>query len=140
MIIKIITGQRKSDLINYYNNNFKSYKGDILIFPETKTYHSYDLADYIMEIVHENINKNKDLIIITYSEIVLDAARLQMARHSFKGGQCISVMDDNSVIEVDINENGELNEWPSGVFDNKLMILKELFQIKKERREKDNEV
>ena len=137
MIIKIITGQRKSDLIDYYNNNFKSYKGDILIFPETKTYHAYDLADYIMEIVHENINKNKDLIIITYSEIVLDAARLQMARHSFKGGQCISVMDDNSVIEVDINENGEMNEWPSGVFDIKLIILRELFEIGKERRKKD---
>ena len=140
MIIRIITGQRKADLISYYNNNFKSYKGDILLYPETKTWHSYDLTDNIMENVHEHINKNKDLIIITYSEIVLDAARLQMAKHSFKNGQCINVMDNNSVIKSDIDENGELSEWPTGVFDIKLVILKELFQIKKERREKSNEV
>ena len=129
MRIRVITGQRGTDILEVS----KSFKGDTIEFPETEICHSYDLCEHIMEIVHEYYDKDKDLIIVTYSEIVLDAVRLWVARNKFEDAECVNVLSDGNLINVPIDENGEMKEWIDGVFDIKRIILRELFKIKKER-------
>lgn len=89
-----------------------------------------------MEIVHEYYDKDKDLIIVTYSEIVLDAVRLWVARNKFEDAECVNVLSDGNIINVPIDENGDMKEWIDGVFDIKRIILRELLKIRKERNGK----
>ena len=132
MRIRVITGQQGIDILE----SAKEFKGDIIKFPETEICHSYDLCEHIMEIVKNHDDINKDLTIVTYSEIVLDAVRLWVARNKFEDAECVNVLSDGNIINVPIDENGDMKEWIGGVFDIKRIILRELFKIRKERNGK----
>lgn len=129
MRIIIVTGQRGIDILEAS----KSFKGDTIEFPETEICHSYDLCEHIMEIVQGHVDIDKNLIIVTYSEVVLDAVRLWVARNKFEDAECVNVLSDGNLINVPIDENGKMKEWIDGVFDIKRIILRELFKIRKER-------
>lgn len=107
MNIKIITGQQGSDLLHYANK----YDGTKVEFPEVNICHSYDLCENVMEITQEYYDRDIDLIIVTYSEIVLDSIRLWVARNKFSNAECINVLSDGNYINVPINENGEMDRW-----------------------------
>lgn len=130
MKIKIVTGQRGTNI----EKKSCEFQGETIIFPESKNCHSYDLCDYVMETIQESCNADRDLIIVTYSEVVLDATRLWIARNRFNGAECINVLTNGSYINVPINENGEMENWVGGVFDIKSIILKELFEIRQSRK------
>lgn len=132
MRIRVITGQRGIDILEAS----KSFKGDIIEFPETEICHSYDLCEHIMKIVQDHVDIDKGLIIVTYSEVVLDAVRLWVARNKFEDAECVNLLSDGNLINVPIDENGEMKEWIDGIFDIKRIILRELFTIRKERNEK----
>ena len=75
---------------------------------------------------------NKDLVIVTYSEIVLDSARLWRARTGHCDIlKCINCMDNGEIRTSGFNEYGEMESWEEGVFDIKRVILKELLEIKR---------
>lgn len=130
MNIKVITGQQGSDI----ENSVYKFKGSIILFPETQQCHSYDLCEDVMRTVQKSFDSDRDLIIATYSEIVLDAVCLWVARNSFENAECINVLSDGSIVNVPINKNGELDRWIDGVFDIKMLILRELFEIRRSRR------
>lgn len=132
MKIRVITGQQGIDILE----SAKEFKGDIIKFPETEICHSYDLCEHIMQIVQDYFDIDKCLIIVTYSEVVLDAVRLWVARNKFEDAECVNVLSDGNIINVPIDENGDMEEWIGGVFDVKRIILRELFKIRKERNEK----
>lgn len=130
MNIKIITGQRGIDI----EKSSCKFQGTTITFPETRNCHSYDLCEYIMETVQEFYEEDRNLIIITYSEVVLDAVRLWTARNKFNGTECVNVLSDGNIVNVSIDENGEMKEWIDGVFDIKRIILRELFEIRLSRK------
>lgn len=129
MKIKVITGQQGVDVLK----SSKSFEGNLIEFPETEICHSYDLCEHVMKSVQKYVNMDKDLIIVTYSEIVLDSVRLWVARNNFEYAECVNILSDGDCINVPIGTNGEIEEWISGTFDIKSIILKELFKIRKER-------
>lgn len=130
MKIKVITGQQG---INIEKVPTK-FQGTSLLFPETINYHSYNLCKDVMETVQEFYDENRDLAIVTYSEVVLDAVRLWVARNKFSGAECVNILTDGNFINVPINENGEMETWVDGVFDIKTKILRELHEIRKSRK------
>ena len=103
MRIRVITGQQGINILE----SAKEYKGDIIKFPETEICHSYDLCEHIMQIVQDYFDIDKCLIIVTYSEVVLDAVRLWVARNKFEDAECINVLSDGNIINVPIDENGD---------------------------------
>lgn len=129
MKIRVITGQQGVNIFEVYNE----FAGNIIKFPETKTCHSYDLCEHVMRIVQDHFESDSDVDIVTYSEVVLDAVRLWVARNKFEGAECINVLLDGNCINVSIDKYGEMETWVNGVFDIKQVILKELFEIRKER-------
>lgn len=127
MKINIVVGQKGIDIANLTND----LNGEIIKFPETKILHSYDLCEYVMNMIQNYYEKNKNINIVTYSEIVLDSIRLWVARNNFKNAKCTNILSTGEMIEVPINEYGEMEEWITGVFDIKQVILRELFEIRK---------
>ena len=75
------------------------------------------------------------IIVETHSEHIIDGARIQAAL--MKQTDDIQIYffskekDGIHVDEIDVDENGELSEWPNGFFDQKGQDLRELFQIRR---------
>ena len=75
------------------------------------------------------------VIIETHSEHIVDGCRIQSAREK----QCENIQilffekSDNcsSCRNIKVHENGELDEWPKGFFDQKRQDLRELMEIKR---------
>ena len=130
MKIKVITGQRGIDI----EKSACKFQGTTITFPETQNCHPYDLCEDIMRTLQEFYEENRDLIIFTYSEVVLDSVRLWVARNSFEYTECINVLSDGNIVNVSIDKNGEMEKWIDGVFDIKRIILKELFEIRQSRK------
>ena len=76
------------------------------------------------------------VIVETHSEHIIDGARIQAAL--MKQTDDIRVYffskekEGISVEKIDVDENGELSEWPKGFFDQKSQDLRDLFQIRRE--------
>ena len=75
------------------------------------------------------------VIVETHSEHVIDGLRIQMYR--MKQGEKVVINylsnDDGKVkiTKLHIEEDGELNDWPDGFFDQKRLDLRELFNLRR---------
>ena len=141
MEIKIISGQRGICLEEYIPK-----KENVIRYPEIQygAIHAYDLVDKILPLCQDFYNRDEDLIIITYSETVLDAVRLWVARTGFENASCDQVVIKEQftkehtckmTVEVKnskINTDGQMESWEVGVFDVKTVILGELFKYRKD--------
>lgn len=126
MEIVIITGQRNGNL-----SVIGDYK-HIRYFPEQITLHPYKLSEKILKLCDIYFKANEDLVIVTYSEIVLDSVRLWGTRTGHCDIlKCINCMDNGEIRTSGFNEYGEMESWEEGVFDIKRAILKELLEIKR---------
>lgn len=75
------------------------------------------------------------IILETHSEHIVDGCRIQTAKEK----QCENMRilffekrDNNSVCRsIDIQDDGELEEWPAGFFDQKRADLRELLEMKR---------
>lgn len=75
------------------------------------------------------------MILETHSEHIVDGCRIQMAREK----QCENMkilffekQDNNSICKnINIQNNGELEEWPEGFFDQKRIDLRELLEMRR---------
>ena len=75
------------------------------------------------------------VILETHSEHIVDGCRIQAAKEK----QCENVKilffekkDNNSVCKnINIQDNGELDEWPEGFFDQKRADLRELLEMRR---------
>lgn len=140
MEIKIISGQRGICLEKYTPSI-----GNVILYPEIQygAMHSYDLVDKILPLCQEFYDKNEDLVIVTYSETVLDAVRLWVARTGFDGASCDQVVIEEQftkehtnymtteVKNSKINIDGQMDSWEVGVFDVKTVILGEMFTYRR---------
>lgn len=130
MEIKIVTGQRNGDLTQIT----KKYS-NIEYYPEAKEIHPYNLVDNILELCEKHYNDNEDLLIVTYSEIVLDSIRLWGARTKRCDIiECVNVLDNGEIDIAKFNKFGEMDFWEDGVFDIKTIILKELLEIRRHKK------
>lgn len=129
MEIKVISGQRNANI----EKALKKLNIDNCIeYPEVEIIHNYDLSEKIMKLCDEYHTQNKDLKIITYSEIVVNSIRLWTIRtNNIDLFKMISVMDSGEIKETKMDESGELLEWENGVFDVQLVILNEILKAKK---------
>ena len=128
MEIIIVTGQQNGNL--YLAGNYEHVK----YFPEQSTLHPYKLFEKILKLCDMYFKANEDLVITTYSEIVLDSVRLWGARTGHCDIlKCISCMDNGEIRTSTFNEYGEMDVWENGIFDIKRIILKELLDIKREK-------
>ena len=128
MEIIIITGQQNGSLYIPYKYEHVKY------FPEEKTLHPYKLSKKILELCDMYFKANKDLAIVTYSEIVLDSIRLWGARTKHCDiVECINVLDNGETHIAKLNKFGGMDFWEDGVFDIKSVILKELLKIRYRR-------
>lgn len=92
----------------------------------------YKLSERILKLCDAYFKSNEDLIITTYSEIVLDSVRLWGARTGHCDIlKCISCMDNGEIRTSGFNKYGEMDVWENGIFDIKKVILKELLDIKR---------
>lgn len=75
------------------------------------------------------------VILETHSEHIVDGCRIQAAKEN----QCESMKilffekkDNNSICKnINIQDNGELEEWPEGFFDQKRIDLRELLEMRR---------
>ncbi len=72
----------------------------------------------------------------THSEHIIDGARIQAALMKQTDDVRIYFFSKEResihVEKIDVDENGELLEWPKGFFDQKSQDLRDLFQIRRE--------
>lgn len=109
MKIKLITGQRYGELKKVVEGETDI---DIVWYPEEKEIHNYDLIEEILELCDKYYNTDKDLIIVTYCECVLDAMRLWGARTKHCDIlECHNVMNDGEIHIAKFNEYGEMEFW-----------------------------
>ena len=75
------------------------------------------------------------VIVETHSEHIVDGARIQMYglknRDQFLVNYLTHQNDEMKIMQLFIEENGELSEWPEGFFDQKQMDLRELFKLRR---------
>ena len=76
------------------------------------------------------------VIVETHSEHIIDGARVQAALMKQTDDIQIYLFSKEKenihVEKIDVDENGELLEWPKGFFDQKSQDLRDLFQIRRE--------
>ena len=121
MKIVIISGQKNADIqkaLQQLNLN------DCIQYPESEILHNYDLSEKVMELCDACHTQNRDLKIITYSEIVVNSARLWAIRTNNIGlFKMVSVMDNGETRETKMDESGELIKWEDGVCSKKQKAL-----------------
>ena len=75
------------------------------------------------------------VILETHSEHIIDGCRIQMAKEKKCGNMKILYFEkkDNNIIchNINIQDNGELEEWPTGFFDQKRADLHELLEMRR---------
>ena len=130
MEIKVISGHRNANMKKALQ---KLNIDNCIEYPEVEIIHNYDLSEKIMKLCDDFYNiKKTDLIIITYSEIVVNSIRLWSIRTGHADlFVMITVMDDGKIKKTKMDESGELLEWENGVFDVQQVILSEIFKAKR---------
>ena len=118
MRLEIVTGTEKADVTSVFESLVYAYKDEnIMKFPEMNILHPNTLYKEMKKVVREHIENDKDLFILTYSDHVLNATRVEIKGHQFEGALCRQVNDDNEEHVATISKNGELSYWENGVFD-----------------------
>lgn len=78
------------------------------------------------------------VLVETHSEHIIDGARVQMAyMESTEQMKVIfTKVEDGKIklIEIGVDEAGNLSDWPAGFFDQKSMDLRKLFELKRSKR------
>ena len=75
------------------------------------------------------------VIVETHSEHVIDGLRIQMYRMKQKNEVVINYLSNDEgnvrITKLHIEDDGELNDWPDGFFDQKRLDLRELFKLRR---------
>lgn len=78
------------------------------------------------------------VIIETHSEHIINGARIEVAKNNKAKDFIVNFLDKEdkgvTIKELEVNEFGELTEWPAGFFDQEQKDIKELFQMKRRNK------
>ena len=125
MKLEIITGQEEVEIENkfddiLYKNHIHDMKNATdyyIYFPEREIYHQKRLYETVREIVKEHIESDKDLFVLTYSDHVFNAVRVEIKKHKFEGAKCHQFLNGGVDLCADIDVNGRLTVWAEDIFD-----------------------
>lgn len=123
MKLELISGQPNVDLKDKFREILKQNgisDGDLeqnnfMIYPELNIRQPKMLYDSIRERVHND--SDKDLFILSYSDHVLNAIRVEIKKHNFVGGKVHQFTEDGGDLCADITEDGRLTIWADDIFD-----------------------
>ena len=73
--------------------------------------------DKVRKKVKEYIDADEDLYILTYSDHVLNAARVEIKNHKLNDCKCHQVLNDGYDFCAYIDEDGKLSCWAEDIFD-----------------------
>lgn len=125
MKLEVISGQPNVELKDKFREILKqngiNHEGieqkNFMIFPELTICQPKMLYDSIRERVCKDIDNDNDLFILTYSDHVLNAVRVEIKKHKFIGGKVHQFQRDGNDICTDITQDGKLTEWVKDIFD-----------------------
>ena len=63
------------------------------------------------------IHQDKDLFILTYSDHVFNAMRVEIRKAKFQGAKVHNILNDGSDVIAEIDEDGHLTTWVDEIFD-----------------------
>lgn len=122
MKITVISGQVDANICGFTatffkDNNITEENTKIMFFPENRIAHQEKLLNDMREVVSKCIADNKDMCIITYSDHIFNAVRLEVKKHNLTGCTLQNVLNDGTSCTSIIESDGHLNHWVDGVFD-----------------------
>lgn len=125
MKIELVSGQPNVDLKDKFKEILKQNEisdqdleqKNFMIYPELNTRQPKMLYNSIRERVCEDIEKENDLFILTYSDHVFNAVRVEIKKHNFIGGKVHQFTQDGNDICADITQDGHLTIWADDIFD-----------------------
>ena len=125
MKLEIISGQQNVEINTIFSNMLKENNicerntsgNHYLIYPELELHHPKKILHTVRKIVKDHIESDSDLYILTYSDHVLNAVRLEVKAHNFSGSRCHQIVENNIDICAKIDEEGRLDVWATDIFD-----------------------
>jgi predicted ATPase len=119
MKIEIVSGQPYADVESFFETLLPKYVNphSVFKFPEYRMLHPVRLLNDFREVVREHIEENKDLYVLTYSDHILNAIRLEVKKHKFNNANLHQIRDDGSDMLAFIDEDGMLSYWEDNVFN-----------------------
>ena len=125
MKIEIVSGQPNANIHEFFTNLLSKngicvddVRGKhFMVFPEYRIVHQQVLFEDIRKVVSEYIARGEDLYILTYSDHVFNAARVEIKRHKLKNCLLHQVLDNGTDACAYIDDDGHLSHWADGVFD-----------------------
>ena len=125
MKIEVVSGQPGAKINDFFTELLDKngiYVGDIkqhhfMIYPEYKVANQKVIFDTVRAKVAEYIANNEDLYILTYSDHVLNAARVEIKKHKLQNCKCHQILSDGTDECAWIDEDGHLSHWVDDIFD-----------------------
>lgn len=130
MKIEIMSGQPQAPVMEKFfklctENGAK--ENDILFFPEKEILNQLTLWGKVESIVKTHLFKDRDLFIVTYSDIVLNAARIWIRKYECESAMLHQVKRSGEDVCCKINDDGSIDVWVEDIFDAYERTLIELF-------------
>ena len=125
MKIEIMSGQPGVRLNEIFSNMLMNAGIDIkdadqegfVIFPEHRIEHQQVILDDMRKLVREYIKKDKDLYVLTYSDHIFNAIRLEIKKHKLDFCVLHNIMRNGCDVISAIDNDGHLSHWVDDVFD-----------------------
>lgn len=134
MKLEIMSGQPGIVLNDKFTNLLREnsyYVGDLeqknfMIYPERYIFNQKELYGEIRKQVKKYLEEDEDLFVLTYSDHVLNAVRVEIKKHGFKGGRVHQFTKDGDEVVAHILPDGRLDVWVPDIFDVWEQALSEL--------------
>lgn len=122
-MIKLISSEPDivNNVLGLYDNGIEN--SIYLRRPEVYYAHPASLSSYVLN----EISSYKNLLIVTYSEHVLNAVRIAVLRGLIKAEDVmIEYHTADGIVNPKLYNDGGIDSWPEGFFDQSLNDLMEL--------------
>lgn len=140
MKLELVSGQENASVGTIFHNiladngydECNAPERNFMIFPERTIHHPKTLYNSIRKRVRDHIESDSDLFILTYSDHVLNAVRVEVLHHKFEGAKVHQVTSEGIDVIANIETSGAMSEWVSGIFDiwddalDELLLLKDI--------------
>lgn len=123
MKIELMSGQPDVEINNKFaellqQNGYNITNTEhVMIYPELELKQQKIVYDTVRQQIAFHINQQKDIFILTYSDHVLNALRLEIKRHEFKGAKVHQILNDGTDVITNISNDGKLDVWCEDIFD-----------------------
>ena len=125
MKIEVVSGQPHANINDFFTNLLRQNNVDVdgvssknyLVFPEQNHTHQQILFDTVREIVATYIDRDEDLYILTYSDHVFNAVRVEIKKHKLDNCVLHQILQNGTDECARIDNDGHLSHWANGVFD-----------------------